>query len=83
MAQGQVSQRSRLGASAYLPRGGSYLRLLHIVVALAVTSSIEQLVDGGTAPGLVQMVKIVSKALPGMFVFPRVERFVGLVGSVN
>ncbi len=83
MAQGQVSQRSRLGASAYLPRGGSYLRLLHIVVALAVTSSIEQLVDGSPVPGLVQMVEVVSKALPSIVLFPRVERFVGLVGSVN
>ncbi len=83
MVQGGRYWRPRLGASAYLPRGGSHLCLLHIVVALAVASSIEQLVDGGTAPGLVQMVKIVSKALPGMFVFPRVERFVGLVGSVN
>ena len=67
----------------YLPRGGSHLCLLHIVVALAVTSSIEQLVDGGAAPGLVQMVEIVSKALPAMLLSPRVERFVGLVRSVN
>ncbi len=72
-----------MGASAYLPRGGSHLCLLHIVVALAVTSSVKQLVDGGTVPGLVQMVEIMSKAFPAMLLLPRVECFVGLVGSVN
>ena len=70
-------------SGTYLPLGGSNFCFLDVVVALAVAGGVEEFVDGFAAPGCVQVVEILGKALPGVLLPPRVEGSVGLVGSVN